>query len=115
MERISDMEWCINRENYMSNKIVLHGLEYDDIVEVLGIPSRICKMIDKNTSILSGVMISSFEANRRYHIEWHVKYKNRYLMIMGWNVDSRTKSWVVYYPSESFDIVDEVLIELQEK
>lgn len=113
MERVSEVEWCKNRGNYTSNKRVLENLEYDDIVEIFGVPSRICRMIDKNTSILNDMMISTFEENKKYHIEWHIKYKNNYFMIMGWNANNKTKSWTLYYSSESFNIIDELLIELQ--
>ena len=110
IERIDENDWCKNRGSYSKHKQIIYNINYDDIIDIYGIPSRICKMIRKDTSILNDEQITSFEENTKYHIEWHCKIHDKYFMLMGWNIEPcDNTTWIIYYPDESKDIIDIVL------
>lgn len=107
--KVDEVEWCMHRGSYTKNKYILHDIEYDDIVDILEVPSRINKMVDHNTSLLTNENIVSFEENKKYHIEWHCKCKDKYFMVMGWKVDHSSTIWIIYYADETNIVLDDII------
>lgn len=107
-----EMEWCSKRGSYLKNKKIIRNIDYDDIIDIFGTPSRVNMMIQNSeTSILSDDKVTSFEKNKKYHIEWHCKCNDKYFMVMGWKVDNYSKTWNLYYSDECRDVI-EVLMDI---
>lgn len=106
---MDEMEWCMNRGAYLKNKKVLSDIEYDDMVEIFGTPSRINPMINNSTSLMTDRVITHFEENRRYHIEWHCRIEDRYFMVMGLGVNNNSREWAIYYSDDSCEDMEDLI------
>lgn len=107
---VDEMEWCMYRGAYLKNKKVLRNIEYDDMIDIFGKPSRIYEMMNNSTSLSSDKVITYFEKDKKYHIEWHCRIEDRYFMIMGFGIDNNNKEWIIYYSDDSKEDIDNMCL-----